>query len=194
MDIADISFDNAREYCDRNGYGLVPEILDSPYNGFEKLRSALQIFDAGADVVWVMDADTLITNHTIKLERYLSNGYSFYITKDYNGVNAGSFVIKKSKWSISFIEWLLMCEGKEKMYCEQDAINRYMTLFPRETKNHICILPHPSINSYLYENYPELPMQSHENGQWEIGDFVLHLPGIGLSKRLEILKNTKVIK
>lgn len=193
-DIANITVENAAKYCERHGYSMYHNVFPQPNNGYNKLRRVLEIMDNGFDAVWVLDADTLITNHNIRIEHYLTPKKSFFVTKDINGINCGSFVVKKSKWAISFLEWLLKCEGKEKMYCEQDAINHYMKLFPSEVEKHFCILPHPSINSYQYSLYPEVKAQTHEQGDWRKGDFVLHLPGIGMEKRLEILKNTEIVK
>lgn len=194
LDLSDITINNAEEYCRLRRYGIVPEIFGIHYCGYEKIKSILKIFDSGANVVWSMDADTLITNHNKRVEDYIDHKHDFFICKDYNGINAGSFIVRKTKWAISFLEWLLKCKGKDKMYCEQDAINLYMKLFPATVWKQIYILPHPSINSYLYENYPDIPMQKHEDGQWEAGDFVLHLPGMGMEKRIEIMKNTKIVK
>lgn len=194
LDITNITVSNNQEYARKHRYSFIPEIFEPPYSGYNKLTTILALFDYGVDVVWSIDADVLITNHNYKIEEYLNEEASFYITKDFNNYNAGSFIVKKSEWSISFLEWLLLCKGKDKMYCEQDAFVLYSKLFPHAIGKQICVLPHPSINSYLYENYPEIPMQSHGNGQWQEGDFVLHLPAIGMNKRLEILKNTKVIK
>ena len=92
---------------------------------------------------------------------------------------------------VSFFDYILCCKGEPKMYCEQDAINKYLSEFPHD--NNIKFLTHPSINSYLYENYPEIPAQEEEYGQWVPGNFVLHLPGMSQEKRIEIMKNTPVI-
>jgi hypothetical protein len=194
VDIANVTVGNAEKYCGRHGYSLFHNVFPQPNNGYNKIRKAIDVLDKGSDAVWVLDADALITNHTLRIERYLTPKKSFFITKDINGINCGSFVVKKSKWAISFLEWLLKCEGKEKMYCEQDAVNYYMALFPREVDTHFSFLNHPSINSYLYELYPEYGKQTHEQGQWQQGDFVLHLPGVGMEKRLEILKSTPIVR
>ena len=64
----------------------------------------------------------------------------------------------------------------------------------------IEILPHPSINSYLYEEYGDnygkivgvqKSKPTHIEGQWEPGDFALHLPGIPNSIRIEIFETIK---
>ncbi len=64
-------------------------------------------------------------------------------------------------------------------------------------KEKIKILPHPSINSLLYEEYAptwgiigntdtSLPKPTHEEGDWRRGCFICHLPGMTLERRLEI--------
>lgn len=187
-DIADITVTNTEHYCRKHGYGIIPEIMDNPYNGFQKIKSIQTLFEVGADVIWSLDCDTLITNHTISVDNFLKENKYFYITKDFNDINAGSFIIKKSKWSNSFLEYLLRQEGGDKMYCEQDAIVKFIKEFGYDN---ICILSHPSINSYKYELYPEIPLQTHQQGNWEQGDFILHLPGVILEKRIEIMNEYK---
>lgn len=187
--IAGVSVPNAAEYCHRHHYDLKLEVYEKEFSGFEKLHHIKKLLEK-YDAVWPLDCDTLITNHKIRLEDFLAE-QDFYITKDYNGVNAGSFIIKKSNRYPKLIDFLISCQKYEHIYCEQDAIANYIKDDP---SNGIKILPHPSINSYLYENYPDIPPQTHEQGQWEIGDFVLHLPGIGMERRMEILKSTPILK
>lgn len=193
QEIADITVKNNEEYARKHGYSFIHEIFDSPYDGFNKIETVQKLFlFTDVTLVWSLDCDALITRHSIKIENFVDNEHDFYITKDYNGLNAGSFIIKKSQWSYSFISYLLDQKGKDGMYCEQDAINQYRRTYPESTK--IKILPQSNINSYLYENYPEIPLQTHEQGNWDPGDFVLHLPGVGMKKRIEILKNTPISK
>jgi hypothetical protein len=56
------------------------------------------------------------------------------------------------------------------------------------------ILPHPSLNSYPYEHYPEFKNVTHEQGNWEEGDFLLHCPALPYEKRAEILRNAKITR
>ncbi len=181
-------------YCHKHKHNLYTTIYDEwqSDSGYNKLIKAKQIFNAGfCSSVWCIDLDAKPTNLNINVKDYLDDEHDFYITKDYNGLNGGSFIIKKSEWSYKFIDWLLQCRGKEKMYCEQDAIAYYMKLFPNHEK--IEILPQNTINSYKYGLYPEIPPQTEEQGQWVEGkSLVLHLPGVGIEKRIEILKNTPI--
>lgn len=190
--LADIVFPNAEVYCAKHGYDFLPISTQLPYDGYEKLLCIKSLFAVQKyDVIWSMDLDTLITNHKIKIENFLDEEHDFFICKDYNSINAGSFIIKKSEWSNDFIKYCLHQKGWDKMYCEQNAFEAYMNDFANNNTK-IKILPHPSINSYHYNLYPDIPQQTHEQGNWEEGDFVLHLPGTGLQTKIDILKNTKI--
>ena len=184
---------NICAYCFKHRYGFIAVESRIPYDGYQKIEAILEQFGSiiNSLVIMCVDLDVLITNYNIKIEDFLDDEHDFYICKDYNGINAGVFIIRKSEWSITFLNWILKCRGKEKMYCEQDAIAMYMRLFPNDKK--IKIVPHPAFNSYLYENYPEIPPQPNEGGQWREGDFLLHLPGMSNEKRIEIFSRTKII-
>lgn len=190
--IAKIVLPNAKEYCQRHGYALDAIMHREPYPlnfGYSKLTEIKRLLK-NFDIVWSLDLDTLITNHCYKVEDFIDflEDYDFFITKDVNGINGGSFIVKKSDWSIPFLDLLYSLKGEEGMHCEQDAINYYY----KNYKDKIKILPHPSINSYKYELYPEF--EYGIDGQWMEGDFVLHLPGLSIEKRIEILKQTPIAK
>ncbi len=189
QNIADVVLDNAVEYTYKHGYNLSIRRYPECFSGYDKLEWSKSLLLEN-DYVWNLDLDALITNHNIRIEQFLDSDKNFFITYGANTYNAGSFILKKSAWANWFIEYLLSKKGEEKMHCEQDAILKYIEEYGTED---ICILPHPSINSFMYDLYPEYSNVKHEEGNWEEGDFVLHLPGIGMDKRYEILKNTKVV-
>jgi galactosyl transferase GMA12/MNN10 family len=61
------------------------------------------------DVDWVMwlDADTIITNPDIRLESLLprsASGPDFVITVDGGGYNAGIWLMRRSEWSMAFLD------------------------------------------------------------------------------------------
>lgn len=188
--ITDIAIPNMIEYSKKHGYSYSPMCLDN-YDNFDKIHTMYDTFNLyDVDFIFNRDADTLITNMTIPLESFIEEGKDLFITKDYNGINSGTFLVRKSAWSQNFITYVENQKGKDRIYGEQDAIVKYMNEFPNDEK--IKILPQSSFNSYLYENYPEIPPQTEEQGQWVKGkSFLLHLPGLGMTKRLEILNDIK---
>lgn len=188
LELAKATVFNTVKYCIKNNYTWSIQTVKEPYDAFEKIRMAKSILvESEADVVWVLDCDTLITNHTIKVENFINDTDDIFLCKDYNGINCGSFLIKKSDRCLKLLDFIYSHKGKPNMDCEQNVIEQLYLL----QGNSICVLDHPSINSYLYENYPEIPMQTHEQGQWEKGDLLLHLPGISISKRTEIINKIK---
>jgi len=194
MPMAKVVLPNATEYCNRHGYEFNFVWYPEPCNpdfGYNKLIKIKELFSKGIDVVFSLDLDVLITNHNINVTDFLDDDYDFFVTKDVNGVNCGSFIIRNTKWSNDFINLLLKKRGEPGMHCEQDALRAYMEEYQITP---IKILKHPSINSYLYQNYLEFGEQKHEDGQWREGDFILHVPGLGTERRLEILSTTKIIK
>lgn len=200
--MADITIPVAQRYADKHGYNLIVQKWPEPYLsdfGYRKLEQIQGLFEHGeADVIWSLDLDTIITNHSFRIEDFIDEDSVMFITKDFNNINGGSFIVRNCNYANTFLDLLISKRGHDKMFCEQDAIvdyyERLQPLFNKYEWPSIKILPHPSINSYLYENYPDIPLQTHKQGNWNPGDFVLHLPGLGFEQRLNILKNTKIIE
>jgi hypothetical protein len=191
QELADIVLPNVERYCSRYHYSFFFN-KQKEYDGFDKIRAIKKTFERGDfDIIWSLDCDTLITNHTIRIDDFIEDKFDFYICEDYNGINAGSFIVKNTIEGNWFMNWLMPMKGDVGIYCEQDAIKHYMRLLPEERDVEIKVLPHPSINSYLYQNYLEIPPQTHEEGQWQPNDFLLHLPGLSMDKRLAILNEYK---
>lgn len=193
--IADIVLPNAEVYCKKQGYRFYPIFykeytLDFGYNKLERIKELFSI--SNNDVVFSLDCDTLITNHNITVEDFIDEEHDFYVTKDVNGINFGSFIIKKSEWSDNFLNKTIAARKWPNMHCEQEAVAYYMANFNIDK---IKILGHPSINSYDYSQYPEFPnIRKREQGHHHEVDFILHLPALSIEKRIEILRNTKVIE
>lgn len=187
QEIADIVIPNLEKYAKKHNYNTFVRCYEEPFSGFEKLEWA-EFYMKDYEAVWSLDCDTLITNHSIRIEDFIDNEHTFFLCEDYNGLNCGSFIISKTEWANVLLEYLMKKRGMPKMYCEQDAINAFIIDKPYVADAKIKVLPHPSINSYLYNLYPEIPLLNHEQGQWQKGDFVLHLPGVSMQKRLDILK------
>jgi hypothetical protein len=200
--LANIVVPNLQGYCIKQGYGLYDYVLpqEGSHYSFKRLEMLKKIFsyhDIG--VMLCTDIDILITNYNIKIESFLDDKHDFYICKDVNGINAGNFIVKNTEWSRTFIDFLLSKQGSfENDQCVIEAIHNNP-----EWKSKIKILPHPSINSFDMQYYApswgvigdrKIERPTHKEGAWEAGDFVLHLPGMDLNKRIEILKEVEVWK
>jgi hypothetical protein len=192
--IAGIVLPNIKAYAKKYGYTLRHECFPEPYPsdfGYKKLEKTQALLDEGFEAVWNLDLDTLITDMNFKVDDWLNVQDSLFITESVNGINAGSFILMNTQWSRWFINECLKRRGDEGVYCEQDAMNDFIKEYGW---NNICIMPHPSINSFRYDLYPEHPeIREVKDGHWVEGSsFVLHLPGISMSDRYRILSTTKI--
>lgn len=195
--LADIVNPNMESYCQKQGYKFYCECLSAniPY-GFWKLEFIHWAFEYGdVDLVLCTDLDVLITNSDIKIESFVDDDHDFYLTKDVNGINTGSFIIRNSEWSRKWLCFIL--DHQSEFDNEQTAIDYFRN--QDEWKEKIKILPHPSINSYPCDLYApswgiigdkKIDKPVHVEGNWEQGDFILHLPGKTLQDRIEIFETT----
>lgn len=194
-----------RYYCDKHGYVYHLHFMTDDCKkdiGFTKVKLARALFQINAfDAIWVLDGDVLITSFKNKIEDYITDDNDLFICKDPNGINAGSWIIKKTEWSIKFLDYILEYQNKGGWGCEQDAIVSYMKEYPNDEK--IKILPHPSINSVPYEHYfpsfgkigfiegEKVAKPTHKEGCWQQGDLVCHLPGRTISDRVSIFRELR---
>jgi hypothetical protein len=211
--LADVVLPIAARYCERWGYAkeFLCEDAESlslrkiEYGGNErpaidfykmpigywkmlKLRELMNTYD----FIFVLDCDAMITNEAIPLKQFA--GYdNCYFTEDVNGINAGSWITRNTEKAIKLVEYVINNFDAPE---EQTVIKRGID----ELNIAPSLFPHPSINSYLYTEYLNdwdnkvgagVPMPNHSEGMWQPGDFILHLPGISLERRIEIFNQIK---
>ncbi len=176
------------------GYKLdIRKVKYEKYDGKEKLKHVLNVMEKDGDIALVLDADTLITNQRTKIENFLEDGKDLYFTTDMNGLNTGTFIVRKSTWSTYFLSQAFDLIGNNELHCEQDAIAYLIRTNKPEDLTRIKLLDHPSINSFKYELYPEYGEQDAKLGQWVPGCFILHLAAMPNEKRIEIFQNTQIV-
>lgn len=196
QEIVDLTFKNTWEYCDRWGYEFRSVPYPDPVKsdlGYEKIVNIQKLFNKEHfDLIWSIDGDAIITNHQIPISRYIDDDHDMFVTTTPDKINCGSFIIKNTEWSYDFLNWIMKQRGHEGMHCEQDAVVRFCEEYP---KNPIKILGHPSINSLMYNEYPEYPsIIKAEDGQWAEDCLLLHLPAIGIERRKQLLSEAKIKK
>lgn len=191
LGLAKLVVPNVVNYCIKHGYVWnIQYINTEPFDAYEKVRQIQKCFETKeCSFVWSLDCDAIITDYDRRVEEFIDEEHDLFICNiAYSGINAGSFIIKKSGWSFELLKYLLDCKGKDKMYGEQDALNKYIEEHPEEIK--IKYLPHPSINSLAMYLYPEFEnYKGTNNGEWDNSCFVLHLPGQKLELRHSIIKD-----
>lgn len=171
-------------YCARHGYWHIvysSSYRDTPgYYAYDRLAYLRDIMfgdtpDEGLEVVAVLNGHAQIMTHSIRIEDFLEDGKDFYIAADVNGLNAGVFIVRKSEWLKTWLDFLL---SKEQEYSghdwhEQKAMQDNWER--PEFKDHIKIVDQWLLNSYLWQAYnwsTETPGQFRPGQSW-----VLHVPG-----------------
>ena len=139
------------------------------------------------DWLWFLGCDTLITNNNIDAMQFCD--YDLIIANDINGINNDSFFIKNCDASIEFLSKVLELNSNfPNDQCAMDSI-----ISTIKTK----IVSQRQFNSYLYHEYNGWASKWGETritqcgGDWKKNDFVLHLPAMNLSKRIEIFKRVQ---
>ena len=191
-DLAAITAPNKSAYCLRHGYAWHPHT-----HGFDAsrpvawsklafLRQRLPDYD------WVMwsDVDSLITNPEVRIESLVRTHADLLLTRDRVGFNSGSFLVRNSAWSASFLDQLWNLPDTEEyrrhfeMWTDRLWENRAFLYLLRSFQNraHARIVPQRRLNSYLPD-----PKRRDRRADHRPGDFVLHLPGMERGRRLEVL-------
>lgn len=191
--LAEITISAMKDYCEKHGYYFNSTILnDDERCHFVKTKDTLELFDKEFDVVMAIECDALITNPEIKVESFIDTEHSIFLTKDINGPNSGIIICRNTGYAKEFLNFI---QSKKDFYGDEQ------NLFEQYQHNCIKYLTHPSINSFPYKYYEpsygkigykegdKIEKPTHEQGDWEDGDFIMHLPGITLQKRIEIFNN-----
>lgn len=199
---------NKKSYAKMWGYDFIDarSSIDwsrpASWSKIPAIRSHLDKYD------WIFwnDADSLVTNPIIRLESIIqsvirttdagnddcndNNCADLIVTEDVNGVNAGLFFVRRSKWSMEFLDkWWNMSSfiirGSKKSG-DNDALIHYVkSLSPSEMWNHVSIAPMQCI----FNSYPWTPTwksihrlifspSSYWKGAYSNGDFMVHLAGL----------------
>uniref|UniRef100_A0ACD5WRT4 Uncharacterized protein n=1 Tax=Avena sativa TaxID=4498 RepID=A0ACD5WRT4_AVESA len=193
---------NRRAYAAVHGYGLAvlpPQAVDpSRPPAWSKVLALRALLHRHHWLFW-NDADTLVTNPDIALEMILFSviGHSDFhtspdliLTEDANGVNAGLFFIRRSKWSQRFLDiWWnhtsFVRFGSTKSG-DNTALKHIIDhLSPKEMQAHVRIAK----MQCLFNSYPWKAtwksvhrMIFHPSTTWKgvysDGDFMVHFAGL----------------
>lgn len=194
--LAAVTVPSVRRYCDRHGYGHriwneeSQSVDDRPF-GFRKTECALETLRAmayGDDLLFVIDLDLLVTNHTIRLESFIDNEHDIFATHDQNGLNSGAYLIRHTLGTEKFLEDVISRWGQPGVFGEQDAMRDALRI--EAFGNLLKVLPQSAFNSYLYGEYGAV--RTHQEGQWKRGDFALHLPGMSNERRIDLFTSPEI--
>lgn len=190
-EIAKITDLSKKEYAESHGYDFYSrkEIkLTERASNWERISIFLDYIDK-YDWIFYTDCDSMIMNHTIKLENLIDDNFDIIISeterKNLIQTNTGVMLVKCSKWTKDFMNLLLTDKYKnyyhENMW-EQGAINNEINT-DAEIKKHFKITHLRFFNSYYHAWHP--------NDNYQHGDFVIHLPGRSNESRYQIFNELK---
>lgn len=128
------------------------------------------------DWLWFMGADTLITNMKKDIRELCDDGFDFIIGVDINGINNDSILLKNNEKTKRFLKRVIYRRD-----CGDDQHAMFM-----ECKQGLetGLVPQRNFNSYKYDEYH---YGAYPEGAWQEGDFVLHLPGLSMQRRLQLM-------
>jgi hypothetical protein len=182
--VGEYTWPNRVAYCARHGYSLRggrrPD--DDPHGGLWVKPAAISdALSAGDGWVTWLDADVLITAPETPLDWLGRTSADLVYSADINGLNCGVLFVRATDWSRSFVRKWLAGKAMYETYqnADQSAIAHLLHGEPREKWE--C-WPQRTFNSYRYGEYG----LSYPPGEWQPGDFALHLPGLSDERRLEI--------
>ena len=176
-DVAAITLPVMHEYCLRHGYSFHARRSDkdSPAIIWERVDCVMAAMGSH-DLVVQMDADVLITNLTKGIPDRFDIGFSpVVVGSDVNGINDGVCIWNNSSEAALILGILASCKP-EMGTCPQDMLRAF---------DGVLVYNQRAMNSYLAGEYGNEP---NDQTDWQLGDFVLHLPGRSNERRIKILK------
>lgn len=190
QDYGELTVKNKLKYAHKHHYGCMvfSKILDSTRSpSWNKIKILHDYIDVGYNWLFWTDADSIITNMEIPLEKWIleyeSHGYKIIWCQDMDTEypNAGQMLIKCCK---SNEDWLDLIWKQERFInhpnWEQGAIKFLLDAkYPLKHK----LLEAREFNSFA----PEVKL-IQDAWKWQIGDFVCHYPGLGDQRYLLIKK------
>jgi mannan polymerase II complex MNN10 subunit len=182
----EIAIKNKYEYVQKHGYGISIEHgkSDLRHPVWSKIASLVKFMEESShEWFWALDLDTLIMNTNIKAHEILDDKYDLIVNRDCNWFNAGSFMIKNTKWSRNYLRQgivtdvvLNVTDPKPEFFLEQAAMMNVVEANPGYEK-HFKWVPQETLHSYLafpsaicdVKLKPQYP-------EYQPGHFVLHFP------------------
>lgn len=197
---------NKKLYAEKHGYDAIDKTTNFKYNdpkliSFERTELIIDLLESGK-YQWVHAAgcDTMITNFNLRYEDLVDDNFHFIIATDCFNINNDSFFARATPECITWLKHTCSLRETYKnhpWYDQQSMIDTIDMISP-----YMKIVPQRTINSYDYDQYPGSIPHIYKkdllgnDGQWQPGDFLIHWPGISVSRRIELAKNMlpKVIK
>jgi hypothetical protein len=191
--ICDVTNPNKQRYAARHGYEFIPSVIEISHLdlSFARYGWYTRLLQSNFyDWLFCCDGDMIFTNFTILLNSFVGTDHHFVIAKDALMVQAGVFLVRNSPHGRSILRRISAMQSQFRDGLrDQEAIQVAMSEFPEAFK----VLPQRRLQSYEYGlykdlggNYLKAQDADGNDGQWQPGDFALHVPGVG-EQKLKVL-------
>lgn len=210
-ELAAITCATHKKWADRHGYDYYADCSDVsapsrspewrakaegyiPIRGFIKLDLMLHFLDSASCrkeydwVVWI-DADALITNYDVSLERWTKPGtHDLVLPYDANGHNVTVIMARNTELVFDFL-WACNNAGRSMFikhdWAEMEALRYFLQTPPYfgmagyYSVKELCAMPP---DQYA----PHVPKRVSQKYEWSEGDWCLHFSALPLAKRIEL--------
>lgn len=196
QDLADITDQTKREYCDIHGYKffVLKETKYSKIMGFNKIAYVLDLFEQYPDIEWCLfsECDAMITNLTIRIEDQVDNDYHFIVPVDRLNINSGNFLARNSAEGRAYLQMIM---DLEESYANQEWAEQQVIIDTLEDLQSIVkVVPQRYMNSYVQAPYDYCDVTKDimgNSGEWQSGDWIVHYPG--LHKPIRLAETRKML-
>ena len=183
----DITNKTKSDYCKTHGidFIFVDHVLDNTKSPtWSKIPLCIDNLGKYDFIMW-MDDDAFIINQNfnfnILTETLDKSGKFLLASKDWNGLNAGVFMIKNNTRAFDMLYWIWENYSASLFYCEQQRIWDYI----KENDNVWCDqIPHKILNGYTKAFHPQFTEYLADKDS-----FIAHLAGGERTK--SNIQNTK---
>ena len=191
---------SVRDYCRRHAYN---DAGVRPYHVAQEHEDGLPLSYAKQQVAFnnwghnhwfaLLDSDVFVTNSDFDLAKWLAKipeSVDFVGCRDIRGFNAGVFFLRCTHWAYD-----LLVKSRQAWPLVKDVCGGWGNQIPLlmtlacEPQHKWRIMPQRPCNGYLYEMYG----MDCSDGQWQPGDFLLHLPGLSTGDRIKALKDKGLV-
>lgn len=196
-DVIKLTSPNKLEYCLKHGYSF---ILDNqPYEeAIARTYALIHLFEE-YDLLWIIDADTVITNMNIPIHSLQCLGKHMTICEEnmvhWNKLNGGSIVFKNTPET----KWLLQAISDNKSQWENlpCITQTWFEIMSSHLGDIITIAPANSFNSVEWNLPANSATWGPPGNNWRHGDLLYHPCSVfPKEERMKYLRNaleTKVI-
>lgn len=185
-------------YCKKHGYEFLylPE-RDEREGDSCKISIFKALYESGGfggdDIYFWQDTDSLVMNSAFPMENVARLFYEgrnvalhYVVGYDVNGMNTGTWAARFTSHAYHFLT-VALNTSISMGWADQEGL--FQTALKEPFRRWVRFIPGKSLNAMPYELYGwESWPHKNEINNYETGDFILHLPGIEMKRRTELLR------